>query len=98
MKMLFLMVTSIVLITGQSVLCEELTILTENLPPLNYIENGILVGPSVEIVKQIQKRVGSQAQIQVYPWAKAYKMALEEKNVILFGTTYMLAENHFLKA
>jgi len=98
MKMLFLMVTSIVLITGQSVLCEELTILTENLPPLNYIENGILVGPSVKIVKQIQKRVGSQAQIQVYPWAKAYKMALEEKNVILFGTTYMLAENHFLKA
>ena len=98
MKMLFLMVTSIVLITCQSVLCEELTILTENLPPLNYIENGILVGPSVEIVKQIQKRVGSQAQIQVYPWAKAYKMALEEKNVILFGTTYMLAENHFLKA
>ncbi len=76
----------------------NIQILTENLPPLNYKENGILVGPSVEIVKKIQKRVGSQAQIQVYPWARAYKMALEEKNVILFGTTYMLAENHFLKA
>ena len=88
MKMLFLMVTSIVLITGQSVLCEELTILTENLPPLNYVENGVLIGPSVEIVKQIQKRVGSEAQIQVYPWARAYQMALNEKNVILFGMTY----------
>jgi polar amino acid transport system substrate-binding protein len=42
----------------------------------------------VEIVKEIQKRVGSQEQIQVYPWARAYKMALEEKNVILFGMTY----------
>jgi polar amino acid transport system substrate-binding protein len=39
-------------------------------------------------VKEIQKRVGSQEQIQVYPWARAYKMALEEENVILFGMTY----------
>ena len=63
-------------------------ILTENLPPLNYVDNGVIVGPSVEIVKEIQKRVGSQEQIQVYPWARAYKMALEKENVILFGMTY----------
>jgi len=88
MKKLFLVVTSVVLISGQSVLCEELTVLTENLPPLNYVENGVLVGPSVEIVKEIQSRVGSDEQIQVYPWARAYKMALEEENVILFGMTY----------
>lgn len=88
MRKILLIVTSIVLITGQSVLCEELTILTENLPPLNYLENGVLVGPSVEVVREIQKRVGSQEPIQVYPWSRAYKMALEEKNVILFGMTY----------
>jgi polar amino acid transport system substrate-binding protein len=88
MKRLFLIVTSIVLIAGQSALCEELTILTENLPPLNYIDNGVLVGPSVEIVKEIQKRVSSEEQIQVYTWARAYKMALEDQNVILFGMTY----------
>jgi polar amino acid transport system substrate-binding protein len=88
MKKLFLIVTSVILITAQSVLCEELIILTENMPPLNYVENGVLVGPSVEVVKEIQRRVGSQEQIQVYPWARAYKMALEEKNVILFGMTY----------
>ena len=96
MKKLFLIATSVVLITCQSVMCEELTILTENLPPLNYVENGVLVGPSVEIVKQIQKRVGSQEQIQVYPWARAYQMALNEKNVILFGMTYTkVRENKF---
>ena len=32
MKMLFFIVPAVILITGQSVLCEELTILTENLP------------------------------------------------------------------
>lgn len=69
----------------QSTLAEELTILTENLPPLNYIENGVLVGPAVEMVKEIQRRVGSREQIQIYPWARAYRMALTEKNIILFG-------------
>lgn len=88
MKKLILIAASMVLLAGQSVWSAELTILTENMPPLNYVENGILVGPSVEIVKEIQKRVGSQEQIQVYPWARAYKMALEEENVILFGMTY----------
>jgi polar amino acid transport system substrate-binding protein len=88
MKKLFLIAASMVLLAGQSVLSAELTILTENLPPLNYVENSVLVGPSVEIVKEIQRRVGSQEQIQVYPWARAYKMALEDENVILFGMTH----------
>ena len=88
MKKLILIAASMVLLAGQSVWSAELTILTENMPPLNYVENGILVGPSVEIVKEIQERVGSQERIQVYPWARAYKMALEDENVILFGMTY----------
>jgi polar amino acid transport system substrate-binding protein len=88
MKKLYLIAASMVLLAGQSVMSAELTILTENLPPLNYVDNGTLVGPSVEIVREIQKRVGSQEQIQVYPWARAYKMALKDENVILFGMTY----------
>lgn len=88
MKRLFLLAASLLLLAGQSALSAELTILTENLPPLNYVDNGVLVGPSVEIVREIQRRVGSEAEIQVYPWARAYKMALEDENVILFGMTY----------
>ena len=79
---------SVFLISVQPVLSAELTILTENLPPLNYVKDGVLVGPSVEIVKEIQRRVDSHEQIKVYPWARAYKMALEDENVVLFGTTY----------
>jgi polar amino acid transport system substrate-binding protein len=75
----------------------ELTILTENLPPLNYVENGILVGPSVEIVREIQRRVGSDAPIQVYPWARAYKIALEKENVVLFGTTHTQVRENLFK-
>ncbi len=88
MKKILLIAALIVWIGVPSGLCAELTILTENLPPLNYVEDGKLVGPSVEIVQEIKKRLGSTEPIQVYPWSRAYKMALEEKNVILFGMTY----------
>jgi polar amino acid transport system substrate-binding protein len=88
MKKLFILAASVFLLSIQPALSAELTILTENLPPLNYVDNGVLVGPSVDTVKEIQRRVGSQDEIKVYPWARAYKMALEEENVVLFGMTH----------
>ncbi len=88
MKKLFIVVASVFLVSVQPALSAELTILTENLPPLNYVDNGVLVGPSVDIVREIQRRVGSHEEIKVYPWARAYKMALEEENVVLFSMTY----------
>ena len=88
MKKILLLIVSLCFFGAQSPAAEQLTILTENLPPLNYVENGELVGSSVEIVEEIQKRTGSLEPIQVYPWARAYKMALEEENIVLFGMTY----------
>ena len=88
MKKLFVMVALVFVVSVQPAMSAELTILTENLPPLNYLKDGVLVGPSVEIVKEIQRRVESHEEIKVYPWARAYKMALEDENVVLFGTTY----------
>lgn len=97
MKWLFTIVVSVVLISVLPVLAADLTILTENLPPLNYLKDGVLVGPSVEIVKEIQKRVGSHAEIKVYPWARAYKMALGEENVVLFGMTHTKVRDDIFK-
>ena len=88
MKKVFGMVALMFVISVQPAMSEQLTILTENLPPLNYVKDGILVGPSVEIVREIQRRVGSHEEIKVYPWARAYKMVLEDKNVVLFGMTH----------
>ena len=66
----------------------SLRILTEDLPPLNYVKEGVLVGPSVEMVKEIQRRIGSTEEIQVYPWARAYQIALNVENVVLFGVSH----------
>ena len=88
MKAFCTFVGCVFLFSVQHVFSAELTILTENLPPLNYLKDGKLVGPSVEIVKEIQRRVGSNEKIQVYPWARAYKKVQEEENVVLFGMTH----------
>ena len=97
MKKIFVIVASVFLLSVQVALSQELTILTENMPPLNYVENGVLVGPSVEIVREIQRRVGSDEPIQVYPWARAYKMSLEQENVVLFGMTHTEARHDQFK-
>ncbi len=77
----------LVLISPVLLHAAALQILTEDLPPMNYVRDGVLTGPSVEMVKEIQKRIGSTEEIQVYPWARAYQIALEVENVVLFGVT-----------
>lgn len=84
-KYIYLIVTLLFLLMPQTLLSAKLTILTENLPPLNFIKDDVLIGPAVDIVTEIQRRLGNHDQIQVYPWARAYNMASEEENIVLFG-------------
>ena len=80
-----IIIVLILILLPRTLTSAELTILTENLPPLNFIKDDVLMGPAVDIVKEIQRRVGSHEQIQVYPWARAYRMALEEAEMVIFG-------------
>ena len=64
----------------------DLLILTEDAPPLNYIpEGGGLTGPSAEIVREIQHRIGDQSPIKVWPWARSYFMIKHEPGIMLFS-------------
>jgi len=63
-----------------------LTVLTEELPPLNYTQDGKLTGFSVDVVRELQRRVGNTDPITVVPWARGYKEALEKPNTVLFST------------
>ncbi len=63
----------------------ELRIVTEEFPPYNYFENGKLTGISTEVVQAVLKEVGAETEIEVYPWARAYKVASEHKNVLIYS-------------
>ena len=66
--------------TGMALGGDDLTIITEDYPPLNYVENKELKGPAVDIVQAIQDRLGSADKINVYPWARAYRFLETKKN------------------
>jgi len=76
----------IFLLSVTSGLAQELTIISEENPPFNFIKDGILTGSSTEVVREIMRRLNLSAEIQVLTWARAYQLALSRPNVILFST------------
>lgn len=64
---------------------KSIKIVTEEFPPYSYSKNGQLTGVATEVVKAVLKQLKMSDEILVYPWARAYKIALNEKNVLIFG-------------
>lgn len=60
---------------------------TEDAPPSSYQEKGRLKGLSVEIVREILRRIGQPDTIEMVPWARGYKLTLTDANTALFSTT-----------
>ena len=80
----------------------ELKIYTEEMPPYNYQDTvtGQPVGFSVDIVKELLKRTGikpAEGKINIYPWARAYHIIQNEKNVMLFSMTRTEAREDLFK-
>ena len=69
----------------------QLVFITEKYPPHNYVDDqGQLTGLSVEVVLGAAKLAGSELEredIEVLPWARGYKMALNIKDTLLFTTS-----------
>jgi polar amino acid transport system substrate-binding protein len=66
---------------------EEIFIVTEDYPPYNFEEEGEITGFSTEIVNELVKRVGIKSELDIYPWKRAYDLALREKNILIFTIT-----------
>ncbi len=64
-----------------------LRLLTEDYAPYNYMEQGQLVGVSVELVQEICHRLNLPSRIEVLPWARAYEIAQQDAHAVLFTTT-----------
>jgi polar amino acid transport system substrate-binding protein len=64
----------------------SVTIVTEHLPPYQIAVNGQLVGGSAYLyVKKALEQAKLDYQSEVLPWPRAYKMALEKENTIIFS-------------
>lgn len=77
----------ILILTGAfyPVHAQEITIVTENYPPYHYENNGVVVGQGTETVQAVLDALNLKARIKVYPWARAYHMALNNSNTLIYG-------------
>jgi polar amino acid transport system substrate-binding protein len=64
---------------------EQIKIVTEDFAPYNYIENNQLIGIHTSLIKEILSKTQTEAKFHVYPWARAYNMALQEKNTLIYS-------------
>lgn len=65
-----------------------LTIISDPYPPFGYVKEGEIVGFTVELIKLLQKRTGIAGKFVMYPWARAYEMAQQEKDILIYQLTY----------
>lgn len=64
---------------------ETIRIVTEEFPPYNMTVDGRITGLSTEIVEAVLKEIGVQAPIQSMPWARAYDIARNSENVLIYS-------------
>ncbi len=67
---------------------EPLQIFTDDSPPVTLNRDGAPAGWAVDVVREIERRVGTQDEIRLVPWARAYRAGLHEPNVALFATMW----------
>ncbi|QYJ75827.1 ABC transporter substrate-binding protein [Shewanella sp. FJAT-52076] len=68
----------------------SLSFLTEEYPPFNFTRDGKVQGIAVDLLLSAAALEGqsiSRESIRVYPWTRAYAMALRGHNMVLFSTT-----------
>lgn len=87
----FLSVLMVLLLLFFSFLSAEdvvLRIITEEYHPLSFTNSdGEVSGLGTDVVREITRRIGHSDNIQVLPWARAYRMAQTEPDIALFTVT-----------
>lgn len=84
------------MVVSSSAFGSRITVLTYEWRPFNFEEDGKIRGISTDVVREVLMRAGIEASIQMCPWTRAYRRAMEEENVMLFTIARTTArEEHF---
>ncbi|QPB83720.1 transporter substrate-binding domain-containing protein [Pseudoalteromonas rubra] len=74
---------------------QQIKVVTEHFPPYQIVENGLPIqGSAVELVKKQLSKANYKVPIEVYPWARAYKLALNEPNTMIFSLARTKEREH----
>lgn len=63
-----------------------LEVMTEDNAPFNYLDGQQVSGISTEILLEMGKRAGVPLKIQILPWPRAYRAALDAPDTCVYST------------
>lgn len=63
----------------------DLTIVTEHHPPVQYLRDNQITGSATQIVQLVLQEAGLSADIQLMPWARAYSLAKDGRNTLIYS-------------
>lgn len=69
---------------GAPVWAAELTLLATETPPTSFLRDGQPDGGAVEIVRELIKRTGSRAHIELHPWTRVMYLTKHQADTGLF--------------
>jgi polar amino acid transport system substrate-binding protein len=76
---------------------EGIVVVTED-SSYAYLRDGMLTGPGTQVVERVlATAVLDDYRIQLYPWARAYEMALHEPNVLIYPIIRNAERDPFFK-
>jgi polar amino acid transport system substrate-binding protein len=77
----------------------KINIVTAEYPPYNFTKENKITGISTEIIIEVLKEMNLEKDIhiKVYPWARAYQMALKIPNTFIFSLGRTTERENFFK-
>lgn len=66
---------------------QSITVVTEEYPPYNFQDGSAkkISGMATEVVEEVLKRTKIAYKLDIYPWARAYQMAQDAPNVLIYS-------------
>ena len=75
---------------------QSITVLTEHLPPFQFVENNTITGLATDVVQAVFRQSGLDYHIEGHPWSDAYQQTLKQPNICLYSTARLPGrENKF---
>lgn len=84
-KISFHLLACVVICASIGAHAQAVRAVTEDAPPYSFMAGGKVAGAATEVLEKTLHLAGlSDYRVNLYPWARAYDMALKEPNVLIF--------------